>query len=163
MKKLKNPYHELDNFICFGCSQNNTNGLQMEFFDAGDEIVAEIDPKKFHQGYFDVLHGGIQSTILDEIACWVVYTKSKSAGVTSRLDIRYKNPVLVTEGKLTAKARLLDVKRRLHTVKAELYDANGVLGAEAEIQYFVYPDKLAKEKLHYPGYEAFYEKNEIPV
>jgi uncharacterized protein (TIGR00369 family) len=162
MKKLKNPFHELEGFECFGCSKKNVNGLQMEFFDAGEELVAEIDPKRIHQGYFDVLHGGMQSTILDEIACWAVYTHSRTAGVTSRLDIRFKNPVMVNEGKLTAKARVIDKQRRIHTVKTELFDANGKLGAEAEVQYFVYPEKLAKDKLHYPGYEAFYQDGEAP-
>ncbi len=157
MIKLINPYEKLDKFQCFGCSKNNQHGLQMDFFETEEEIIAEINVKDFHQGYFDILHGGIQSTILDEIACWVVYIKGKTAGVTSKLEVKYRNPILVTKGVITAKARLVELNRRVATVKAELYNNENKIGAEAEVQYFIFPEKIAKEKLKFPGAEAFYE------
>lgn len=157
MRKLINPYAKLEGFNCFGCAADNQHGLQMEFYEDGEEIISFIEPKKFQQGYFNVLHGGLQATILDEIASYIVYMKVKTGGVTSKLEIKYKKPVFVNQGKIKATARLLEVTKRLATIKAELYNHDGELGAEAIVQYFIYPLETAKEKLFYPGYEAFYE------
>ena len=93
MKKISNPFEKSENYNCFGCSQNNKFGLQMKFFEDEDEIVTFWQPQNRFQGYNFVLHGGIQATLMDEIASWVVFIKLKTAGVTSKMEIRYKKPV----------------------------------------------------------------------
>lgn len=40
MKKIINPWEGLDGYMCFGCAPNNPQGLHMEFFEDGDDIVA---------------------------------------------------------------------------------------------------------------------------
>jgi acyl-coenzyme A thioesterase PaaI-like protein len=47
----------------------------MTFFDDGEGIVSNWGPKEGYQGYDKVLHGGIQATLIDEIASWVVYVR----------------------------------------------------------------------------------------
>jgi len=68
MIKLKNPYAEFKEYNCFGCSPTNPSGLRMEFHEEGENIVSRWSPGHDHQGFHDLLHGGIQATMMDEIA-----------------------------------------------------------------------------------------------
>lgn len=157
MRKIKNPYTNLEGYNCFGCSSKNQLGLQMEFFEDGDYIISNWTPKPHLAGYGNVLHGGIQSTILDEIASWLVYTKVKTAGVTASLNVRYKNTVFTNKGNLTVRAKLTDQNKKFATIHAELMDHENKVCAEAEVKYFLFPLEIAKSRFHYPGHEAFFE------
>lgn len=112
MIKLKNPYAEFPGYNCFGCSPHNPIGLRMEFFQKDDEIVSTWSPDKDFQGFHDVLHGGIQATMMDEIASWVVFILLETAGLTYRLQSTYRKPVRISKGEITLKAKLKEQKRR---------------------------------------------------
>ncbi|MDR1221928.1 MAG: PaaI family thioesterase [Tannerella sp.] len=157
MKKIKNPYCNMEGYNCFGCAPHNNHGLHLEFFLDGDNtIVAYWNPETYYQGYFNVLHGGIQAALLDEAAGWVVSIILRTAGVTSRMEVRYRKPVMVTDKTLTIKAKLLENEKRLAAIKAELVNEKGELCAEANVQYFIFPQQTAMEKYHYPGIDAFF-------
>lgn len=157
MIKIKNPYENLPGYCCFGCCKGNHNGLQLDFWydEDNQEVITKWNPKKYLQGYFDILHGGIQATILDELASWAINVILKTGGVTSQMSIRYRKPVNLNKGELTAKAKILRHEKRIADVHCELYDSNNQLCAEATVQYFVYPEEIAKQKLAYPGIQAF--------
>ncbi len=157
MRKIINPYAELEGYNCFGCSPHNDLGMQMEFFEDGEYIVSKWDPKKHLTGYGNILHGGIQSTILDEIASWVVYVKVKTAGVTANLNVKFKNTVFVDKGELAIRAKLVEQNKRFATIHAELLNAEGKVCSEAEVKYFIFPPEVATRKYHYPGVDAFFE------
>lgn len=156
-EKILNPYRELPGYRCFGCSPDNPAGLRMEFQDEGEYIVSHWDPRPEFQGYLNVLHGGIQATLLDEIASWVVMVHLKTGGVTARMETRYLKRVMVDEGPIRIRARLLEHHHRLANIQAELFNASGELACEATVQYFLMPEKMAREKLAYPGAEQFKE------
>ncbi|SDC88907.1 PaaI family thioesterase [Williamwhitmania taraxaci] len=158
MKKIRNPFTESygSDANCFGCSPNNKCGLNLEFYEQDEEMIAFWKPQKTFEGYLNVLHGGIQATLLDEIASWVVYVKCQTSGVTANLTVAYKKPVFIDGGDIKLKARIIERNKRLVTIKAELYNGNEELCSEAEIRYFLFPQQIAKEKYYYPGVEAFY-------
>lgn len=156
-RKIKNPFEGGDGYYCFGCAPQNHHGLKMEFVDEGEWVTARWRPRNFFQGYKNVLHGGIQSTLMDEIASWYVYAKMNTAGVTSKMEIRYKKPVYVNRGDLTIKAKLVGVNRNLADFHVELRDNDDNLCAEAKVQYFTFSEKIARERYWYPGSDAFYD------
>ena len=50
-----------------------------------------------------------------------------------------------------------DLKREKNAlISAALYDGEGKLCAEADLDYFIYPEKIARGRYYYPGKEAFY-------
>jgi len=155
MRKINNPYTHLEGYNCFGCSPDNENGLQMNFVEDGDYLLCDWEPRGFLQGYFNVLHGGIQATLMDEIAAWVVQVKLKTGGVTSAINMRLLRAVPTNEGKIKLKARLKGMRRNLADVEVELFCPDGQLGATAEVTYYTFPEKEAREKLSYPGFEKF--------
>jgi uncharacterized protein (TIGR00369 family) len=163
MKKIRNPWkEEPDNqhdYNCFGCSPFNEIGLQLEFWEDGDELIAKWQPRKSLEGWMGVIHGGIQATLLDELGGWIVMIKLKTAGVTSELNVKYLKPVKVAKGELTIKGRLLSMDGRIAKISCSLFGSDGVEYAKADLSYFCFPEKIAKARYHYPGIEAFYEDN----
>lgn len=158
MKKVRNPFTGREGYNCFGCSPDNPIGLKLKFVDEGEYITATWMPGDEYQGYNNVLHGGIQSTLMDEIASWYVYAKMKTAGVTSKMEIRYKKPVYTNKGAIRLYAKLIEVNRNLADIGVELVDSEGKLCATGVIQYFTFSEKVAREKFWYPGPEAFFEE-----
>lgn len=159
MIPLINPFAKNNsNYRCFGCSPDHDHGLQMTFFEDENGVVCKWQPNTEFEGYHNVLHGGIQATMLDEVACWVIYVKAKTAGVTADMNIRYRSPVYLDKGDITITAKIIETNRRIITVKAELFDSENNLCAEADVRYFVFPEKIAREKYMYTGVEAFYDK-----
>jgi len=158
IKRVRNPFAGSAGYNCFGCSPDNEIGLRLSFIDEGDYLIAEWEPTAHFQGYKNVLHGGIQATLIDEIASWFVYVKMKTAGVTSKLEVRYKKPVYTDKGKIKLRAKLQQQRRNLADIDVELFDNQGQLCATGVAQYFIFSEKIAKEKLYYPEHGEFYEE-----
>jgi uncharacterized protein (TIGR00369 family) len=161
MIKIQNPFTKMgtrENYNCFGCSPHNETGLQMEFWENGDEIVATWHPRKSLEGWSNILHGGIQASLLDELGGWIVLIKQKTSGVTSELNVKYIKPVNISKGSITVKGKVKDFDRRHAHITASLFDGENTECAKAEIKYFCFPEKIARAKYHYPGIEAFYQK-----
>jgi len=116
MKKLNNPFADLKGFNCFVCSPNNAVGLHLDFYLDGEIIRASWRPEDQYQGYPNILHGGIQATLLDEVASWAVYVVAGTGGVTSRMEVRYKKPVLIDKGKISLTAEIIERKKRIISV-----------------------------------------------
>lgn len=159
MKRIKNPWKNPDNigeYNCFACSPFNESGLQLEFWEDGDEIVTKWNPSKTYEGWVGVLHGGIQATLMDEVAGWVVMIKLKTAGLTSEMNMQYLKPVKVKRGEISLRGKLESFDGRNAKINVVLYNNDGVECAKASLGYFVFPEKIAKARYEYPGIEAFY-------
>ncbi len=156
MKPIKNPFIGRDEYACFACSPDHPAGLKMEFFQDGEEVVCFWEPDSRFEGYHDVLHGGIQSTLFDEIASWLVFVKLKTAGVTSRLAVEFLRPVHINRGRIRLTAALAETRDRTASIHCQLFDSRNHLCARAEVEYVTYSRDLAEKKLDYPGYERFF-------
>ena len=156
MIKLKNPYAEYKEYNCFGCSPTNPLGLRMEFYEEGDEIVSRWVPGLNYEGFHDILHGGIQATMMDEIASWVVFMKLDTAGVTYTMKTRYRKPVRISKGSITLRAKLGKQKRSIATIEVVLLDGDGNSCSNGLVDYFVLPRLKAEKEMYFPGKEAFY-------
>ncbi len=159
MKKLINPWAGKKEFNCFGCSPDNSLGLKMSFYEEGNFLLCNWEAPSHFQGYTGVLHGGIQSTLMDEIASWTVFIKAETGGVTSRMETKFRKPVYINKGNIKLRAQLISLNRKLASVHVELFDSSGQLCAEAKVDYFLFTEKQAMEKLLYPGRESFYDQH----
>jgi len=161
MIKIRNPFTDMGtqhDYNCFGCSPYNEIGLQLDFWEKDEELIAKWKPRKSLEGWMDVVHGGIQASLIDELAGWIVLIKMKTAGVTSELNVRYLKPVNISKGEITITGKLVSVDKRLAKISVELFDGEGQKCALADVVYFCFPEKIAKAKYHYPGYNAFYKQ-----
>ncbi len=155
MKPIANPYVGRESYHCFACSPDNPIGLRMRFFQDGEEVVSRWQPRVELEGYSGVLHGGVQTALMDEIASWWIFVNRGTAGATARIEVDYRRPVLTAKGELTLRASLAGTQDNLVTVRVSLTDGGGTLCTEGRVTYFTYPPALARRKLGYPGRERF--------
>lgn len=156
MIKLNNPYALRPDYHCFGCSPTHPSGLRMEFYEDGEELVSTWEPSSDFQGFHDILHGGIQATMMDEIASWVVFVQLDTAGVTYRMKTNYRRPVHISRGTVTLRARAGQQQRNIISIEVNLYDGAGSICSEGLVEYFLFPRERAIREMHYPGKKAFY-------
>jgi len=154
-----NGYKIIENYNCFGCSPDNKIGLKMVFIDNDDYVESIWTPSADFEGYHNVVHGGIQATLMDEIANWVLISKLHATGVTKTMRVNYLKSVFVNNGDILIRAKVVSFENSTASVFAEILDSDGVIRANAEIEYFVFPDNVARKRFNFPGVDAFYLKN----
>ncbi len=83
-----------DDHHCFGCGRLNPHGLHLSFGPNadGDGVWAPFVPQSEHEGYANVVHGGIITALLDEAMAWAAYARDVWV-VTARIDARFRRPV----------------------------------------------------------------------
>lgn len=159
MRKIKNPFinQKAEDYFCFACSPNNPIGLHLEFWEDEDEVISPWTPSKNSVGYKNVIHGGIQATVLDEIGAWTVYIKCQTAGVTSALNVTYLKPIILGDAPFSIRGKVIDQNRRFATIAASIQNTKGEILAEANIKYFLFSQALAIKSYNYPGPNAFFD------
>jgi uncharacterized protein (TIGR00369 family) len=106
---------------CFGCGELNRAGLHLELhLEPGGCWTELVIPDRF-QGWEGVVHGGILSTILDEVMTWSLIERD-SWGVTARLSVDFKQPVFVGR-RVRAVGRVVEDRRRIVTTAGTIVDA----------------------------------------
>lgn len=150
MKKIKNPWLGHTLYNCFGCAPNNPSGLQMEFYEDGDDIVSIWKPRPDFQGWIETMHGGILSTIIDEICGWVVFRKAQTSGFTTQLNVKYRKSISTNEPHLKVRAHITQQKRNLLFIHAEIRNSEGTLCVEGDATYFL----VSKEKATQMGFST---------
>ena len=149
MKKIINPWKDMEGYNCFGCAPNNVVGVKMEFFEDEDDVVSIWKPRPEYQGWFDTLHGGIQSVLLDEICAWVILRKLQTTGVTSKMETRFRKSVSTNDSHIVLRASIREQKRNLITIDAKLYNKEGELCTEAVCTYFTFPQEKAEKEMYF--------------
>lgn len=87
------PIQKLQGHHCFACGTDNPIGLNMQFYRMGDMVCSDITLKKNHEGWENMAHGGITSTLLDEVMSWTVLYFKRTFLVTRKMDMKYIKPV----------------------------------------------------------------------
>ena len=139
----------MSGYNCIGCSPDNPFGLHLHFYEDGDDIVSKWKPSSNYQGWLNTLHGGIQALLLDEVCGWVITRKLQTAGVTSKMETRYKRPVSTLDTELTVRAHIREQRRNIVVIDATLADSTGTICTEATCTYFAFPKEKAQRDVHF--------------
>ncbi|MEJ2696464.1 MAG: PaaI family thioesterase [Candidatus Sulfobium sp.] len=118
-----------DDGYCFACGKKNTRGLRLDFRSENGGTAAEFLPQKEHQGFRDIVHGGIIATVLDEAMVKAMLSKGLQA-VTAELTVRFKSPLLTGEA-ATVEAGLTNPVGRVVEASARMKKRDGTVVAEA--------------------------------
>ncbi len=129
--------------VCFVCGLENPSGQHLRFYNNGkDEVAADFTVQPNHQGYPDVVHGGIVAAILDEAGGRTVMAGDPMRFfMTAKIEIRYRQPLPVGRP-LKAMGRLVKLRDRLAAATAEICSAAGDVLAEAELVLTNIPDGM---------------------
>jgi uncharacterized protein (TIGR00369 family) len=109
-------------------------GIELGDFERGAATLhlAVRDPLRQNRG---VVHGGVTASLIDTAAAFAILTLLEPDQSTTTVDltIHYLRPVL--QGRISARARVLRVGRRLIAVAVDVLDETGNLVATALTSY----------------------------
>jgi uncharacterized protein (TIGR00369 family) len=118
-----------DDHYCFICGENNPYGLHLKFSLLNGKVQTEFISKKTHQGYKNIVHGGIISALLDEAMVKAALLQGMPA-VTAEITIRFKTPLMTGEESIV-EAEITSKHKRIIETSAVMRKADDTLIAEA--------------------------------
>ena len=126
---------------CFGCSER---GLNMNFWMTHKGCYTEYYLPDGFTGFRDIAHGGIVSTMLDEISAWTVISHKLTTGLTIELSTKYLKPV-PTNTLLRIESEITSDEDKKLEVYAKISNEEGKILAESNSQWYIPElDTLAK-------------------
>ena len=158
--KVHAEYRKLANRTdhnCFGCSPTNSKGLRLEFYTDEKTVFTKVKVPLHMCGWENMVHGGIISTILDEIMSWTAIHQLKKFILTRTMTVDFLKPVFVDE-ELRAEGNVIEkTGPREAVVQGRLYNADGTLCAKSSGTFaLVKPEYLKKMGVFKDGdVEAF--------
>jgi acyl-coenzyme A thioesterase PaaI-like protein len=118
-----------DDGYCFVCGPRNPVGLKLNFNFNGKTIRTEFTPEKIHQGYLNIVHGGIITTLLDEAMVKLAIAMDMPA-ITAQMDIRLRKTLNIGET-VKIEAWILKTTKKLLDASAKAVTENNVVIADA--------------------------------
>jgi len=116
---------------CFVCGESNPSGLKLRFETDGRIVQTRFTPRPEHVGFKGVVHGGILSTLLDEIMVWACAVQTKRFAYCAELNVRFVHAAR-PGGEILATAELTANRRdRIFEASGELKTSTGQLLAAA--------------------------------
>lgn len=112
---------------CFGCAPSHPMGMHLRPVREGDAVTVRFTPPSTYQGPAGVMHGGLVTTLADELAAWVIVGLRGQFGFTGALEARFLKPVRVgveVEGRgviLDETPRTVKIEVRLRQADEEVY------------------------------------------
>lgn len=118
---------------CFGCAQDNPQGLHLVVHHDGDGPVwAQFSPRPEHEGPPGHVHGGLAATALDEAMGWAAFESEDEAWVTASLQVRYRRPVPLAAGPYRIETEMVKHSGRRKRITGRLLLGDGSPAVEAE-------------------------------
>ena len=109
-----------DDQYCFVCGPDNPQGLKIKvkYFPEDRAAETELALPREYQGWADVIHGGILSTLLDEMMAHAVWHFA-GPGVTLSMEVRFYHPLKPGEA-IRVRGVLTSANGRRRAAEAEI-------------------------------------------
>jgi acyl-coenzyme A thioesterase PaaI-like protein len=111
---------------CYACSPTSPSGIGLEGFEIDRAVVAEWTPKPHHTGWPGIVHGGVVSTVFDEITGWaatIAFRRRDGVDdrpiVTAGYEVRFLAPLRPGEP-TTVRAEVTELTERKASVAATI-------------------------------------------
>jgi uncharacterized protein (TIGR00369 family) len=114
---------------CFACGGKNPIGMQLAIELGEGTASTTWTPGPDFVGWEEKVHGGLITTLLDEVMAWAPSSHDAWA-VTAELRVRFRSPANPGEP-LRASGRVLARRRRIYEVAGEVRGEDGRVVAEA--------------------------------
>ena len=120
----------IDDKNCFVCGKNNKIGLKLDYEIENKKFKAVFIPKQELQGFKDIVHGGIVTTLLDEAMVNLAYKLELNA-VTKTITVNLKKPTIVNN-KYNLSGEIVEEQEKIIKARSTLHNQDNELVAEAE-------------------------------
>jgi HAD superfamily hydrolase (TIGR01509 family) len=122
---------------CFACGEDNPIGLKLKPVYDGERVWAEFTAGECHQGWDNVIHGGILYSLLDEVTAYAMLCHGIDFGVTAKSEIRFKQVAPIKQP-IQVSAWVTKQTKRLMEVKGVLALKNNAVIAEGDFLFYVW-------------------------
>lgn len=130
---------------CFACGTLNTNGLGLVLHLEPECCWTELELDRRFEGWDGIAHGGITSTILDEVMAWSL-VGSDNWGVTARLAVEFRRPMPI-ETPVRAEGWITHSRRRVVETAARIVDVASGIELATATGVYVAADATRKREL----------------
>ncbi len=143
-EKIPNPFPDND---CFFCGNENNKGLKLTFYwdKIKKEASTEYLPLQHFAGQGNILHGGIQMGLLDEIMGWTSFAFTQEMAVTSGLNIDFLQPVYIGNEKIKVTCQVISKKGPKIHMQASLLNSDNDLCTTATGIFHILPAEKYRE------------------
>jgi uncharacterized protein (TIGR00369 family) len=131
---------------CFACGPNHAFGLKMKFFTDGERVYSWPKVPASLSGWAKLVHGGIISTMLDEVMGWTAVHLLKRMSLTKSITVEFLKPVQVEETlKLVGSLKEMNGDRAA-VIQGELFNEAGKLCARAQGTFALFTFEAMKRR-----------------
>ncbi len=138
---------------CFGCSPVHPIGLRLRFVRDEDEVRTTYLPGEQLQGPPGIMHGGLVTTLADEIAAWTVIGLKQRFGFTASIEAKLLRPVRIGQP-VVGRGRIGADAGRTLSIEVEL-EQSGETAYRGRFTFVVLDEKGAERLLGGPLPEAW--------
>lgn len=138
---------------CFGCSPTHPIGFRLRFRREGDRVTTDFVPDERLQGPPGIMHGGLVTTLADEIAAWTIIGLRERFGFTASLSAKLHRPVRIGQP-VRGEGRIAGENSRTVRVEVEL-SQQGQRALSAELSFVVLDERGAERLLGGPLPESW--------
>lgn len=139
--------HEIPSYWpgnCFGCSQYNLQGLHLRFWQSEKGCVTRCNIPEHLCGIDGLVHGGIITMLLEEVAQWSIIAHLGRFGITREISVRYLKPV-PTNSDIAVEAQIINKDEKYIVLHSTVKNSEGVLLVESDSSWLlVTPSAIAK-------------------
>jgi len=130
---------------CFGCSPQNPCGLKMAFFTDDRSVFSWVTVPEHLCGWDRLVHGGIISTLLDEIMSWSAVYLLKRVILTKTMTVEFLKPVFIGET-LKLEGRIHEqVSDREAVMEAALSNPAGEVCARSKAVFALITPRISRK------------------
>jgi uncharacterized protein (TIGR00369 family) len=116
----------------------------MKFFTDGQAVYSRVRVPEHLCGWSNIVHGGVLTTILDEIMSWAAIHILKRIALTRTMSVEFVKPVQVGS-ELRAEGRVRAVNGKNDAVTdGVIYDAKGDACARSTADFKVFSPAIAR-------------------
>ena len=131
---------------CFGCGVDNPYGLHMEFASDGKQVVSRLTVPEHLCGWDNIIHGGIVSTIHDEMMSWTAIQLLRKMILTKSVKIDFLRP-LFTGREIEARGRIhKEVNTREAIVESAIFDDSGACCSKGRGTFALITPEFARKQ-----------------
>jgi uncharacterized protein (TIGR00369 family) len=133
----------------------------MKFYTNESSVYSEVTVPEHLCGWNQLVHGGVLSTILDEIMSWAAIYLLKRIPLTKSMTIDFKKPVYLNSS-LKAEGKVLEIKGKHDAVlEGILYNTEGTVCTRSTANFAVFSPAVAKrlgiaDEEHLNWFETIY-------
>jgi acyl-CoA thioesterase FadM len=129
---------------CFGCSRKNTQGLHLRFWLTEKGCYTRCSIPDHLCGIDGVVHGGIITLLLEEVAQWTIIGHFGKFGMTREISVRYLKPV-PTNTEILVEAQITNQSDKNILFRSTVYNSEDILLTESESNWiFASPAAISR-------------------